>query len=127
MSAPDGLKFEHACGGLIVRIAGRHMIENKLDSFKKIRAAIEAHSAKAAVIDGRSLTGVVSFMDRYQIGELGALHLTQVPVAVLLREAQIDKQRISQLVAANRGTHFEVFTDESAALAWLKKMVAAAR
>lgn len=127
ISASDGLQFQYVDGGLIIRGSGRYLVEHKLEAVQKIVAALNAHHVKAGLVDFRGTEGPFVFMDRYQIGELAARHLTQVPFAALLLEEQIDKQRIGQLVAANRGSHFELFTDESAALGWLKKMVAAAR
>jgi len=121
MSTPPGLQFEYASGCLIVRATGREMIEHKEASIKAIANAIDAQSVKAVLVDMRGLLPPYSFMDRYQLGELTGKYLSGIPIAALALEEQTDKQRIGQLVAINRGARVEVFIDEAAAYAWLKK------
>jgi hypothetical protein len=121
MSTSTGLQFEYASGCLTVRATGRGMIEHKEASIKAIAKAIEAQPTKAVLVDMRGVLPPFSFMDRYQIGELTGKYLSGVPLAALALEEQTDKQRIGQLVAINRGARVEVFIDETAAYAWLKK------
>jgi hypothetical protein len=82
---------------------------------------VKERPIKALLVDLRGVEGALSFMDRYQIGEMTARHLANVPLGALCREEQLDRQRIAKLVAVNRGAHVEVFIDEGAAYAWLKK------
>lgn len=84
-------------------------------------AAVRKQPIKALLVDLRGVEGSYSFMDRYQIGEMTARHLADVPIGALCLEVQLDRQRIAKLVAVNRGADVEVFIDETAAYAWLKK------
>jgi hypothetical protein len=120
MSRSDDLKFEYGPGYLVVRASGRYPIEQKEEAVSAIAAAIRARPVRAALIDGRKVDGPFSFMERYQLGEVAGLYLKQVPIAVLAREEQTDKQLIGKLVATNRGANLEVFTQLAEAEAWLK-------
>jgi hypothetical protein len=97
------------------------MIEHKEASIQAIADAIRAQPVNAALVDLRGLVPPYTFMDRYQIGELTARHLSETPIAALGLATQIDPQRIGQLVAINRGAKIEVFIDEAAAYSWLEK------
>ncbi len=121
MSSPHGVQSEHVSGCLIVRITGRDFITQKEATFKVVANAVSAQPIKALLVDLRGVEGTFSFMDRYQIGELTARHLATVPIGALCLEVQLDRQRIAKLVAVNRGADVEVFLDETAAYAWLKK------
>ena len=122
MSAPHGLQFERASGCLIVRMSGKGTITQKKEAtFKAIADAICQQPIKALLVDMRGADGPYTFMDRYQLGELAARHLSDVPIGALLLESQTDPKRIGQLVAVNRGAKVEIFIDETAAFAWLNK------
>lgn len=121
MNNPHGVQSEYVSGCLIVRITGRDFITQKEATFKAVANAVSEQPIKALLVDLRGVVGSYSFMDRYQIGELTARHLADVPIAALCLEVQLDRQRIAQLVAVNRGADVEVFIDETAAYAWLKK------
>lgn len=121
MSPPNGVQSEHVSGCLIVRITGRDFIVQKEATFKAVANAVREQPIKALLVDLRGVVGSYSFMDRYQIGELTARHLADVPLGALCLQEQVDRQRIAKLVAVNRGANVEVFIDEAAAYAWLKK------
>jgi hypothetical protein len=122
MNAPHGLQFERASGCLIVRMTGKGTITQKKETtFKALAEAVAQQPIKALLVDMRKADGPYTFMDRYQIGELAARYLADVPIGALLFESQTDPQRIGQLVAVNRGAKVEIFIDEAAAFAWLKK------
>jgi hypothetical protein len=121
MNSPHGVQSEHVSGCLVVRITGRDFITQKEATFKAVANAVREKPIKALLVDLREVEGSYSFMDRYQIGELTARHLADVPIGALCLEVQLDRQRIAKLVAVNRGAEVEVFIDETAAYAWLKK------
>ena len=122
MSAPHGLQFERASGCLIVRMIGKGIITQKKEAtFKALAEAVGQQPIKALLVDMRGADGPYTFMDRYKIGELTARHLSDIPIGALLSQAQVDPKRIGQLVAVNRGAQVEIFIDETAAFAWLKK------
>ena len=121
MSSPHGLHFEYASGCLMIRVTGRGLIEQKDAAIQEIADAIDAQPVNAVLVDMRELLPPYTFMDRYQLGELAAKHLSKVPLGLISLEKQIDKQRIGQLVAINRGAKMEIFTDPIAAREWLKQ------
>ncbi|HEY4246978.1 MAG TPA: hypothetical protein VGM64_08995 [Lacunisphaera sp.] len=121
MNTPHGVQSEHVSGCLIVRITGRDFVTQKEATFKTVANAVKERPIKALLVDLRGVEGTFSFMDRYQIGEMTARHLADVPIGALCREEQLDRQRIAKLVAVNRGANVEVFIDEGTACAWLKK------
>jgi hypothetical protein len=120
MNSPTGLQFEYVSGCLTVRATGRGMIEHKELSIQAIAEAIAAQPVNAALVDMRELAPPYTFMDRYQIGELTGRYLNKIPIAALARHEQVDRQRIGQVVAVNRGAKLEIFTDPAAADTWLK-------
>lgn len=125
MSKSAELKFHHEAGCLIVTATGRYLLEHKEEATKAIAAAIKAHSAKAALVDMRGLKRPITFMDRYRIGEMAGRYLTSVPVIALATPQDIDPGKIGMVVANNRGAKVEIFSDEAAAFACLKKYQAA--
>ena len=121
MADSPTFRFEKANDCLIVRALTREILEKKAATFQALAAAIKARSPKATLVDLRAVPGPVTFMDRYQVGEQTGRFLSGLTVAALMREEQTDKERIGQKVAMNRGARVEVFTDPTAAEAWLKK------
>lgn len=110
----------------MVHARGRYLIEHREVAIKAIAQAAKARPIRAVLVDMRALKGPYKFVDRYQLGELGARHMNFVPVGCLVLPEQTDPDRIGQIVANNRGAKVEVFTDEAKAHAWLKQFQAAA-
>ncbi len=121
MSSPTGLEFDYAAGRLVVRATHDAQFGQRLAFAQLINAAVQKNPVTSLLIDLRNTKGPSTFMDRYQLGELAAQYLPKVPIAVLMREAQTDKQLIGKLVARNRGLELEVFFEAGAADAWLEK------
>ena len=126
MSDSPIFQFEEKHGCLLIRVHGRDILEKKAATFQALAAAIKTRSPKATLVDLHAVPGRITFMDRYQIGELTGRHFSGVVLAALMTEAQADKERIGQKVARNRGAIVEVFTDPAAAEAWLEKHAAPA-
>ena len=120
MSEPVNLQLEYRDGCLVIRTHGRDLFERMPVTMQAIAAAIRARPVRATLIDVRAVPGSVTFLDRYQMGNMAARHLPRVLLAVLMREDQADPKRIGQLAAQNRGVNAEVFTDPAQAEAWLK-------
>ena len=114
-------QFELVSHCLKIRAAGRHLLEQKEDAFRTMVAAIEENSAKSLLVDIREVPGPYTFMDYVGLGELAGRFLSQLPVAVVALESQLDPDRIGKVVAQNRGANVEVFTDPAEAQAWLQK------
>lgn len=117
--------FEMVSGGLIVRLADRTILDNKLAAFTAVAALIEAQRPRATLVDFRGVPGPIGFLDRYELGEMAGRYLAGRKIAALLREDQMDHRRLAQLVAANRGANTELFTDEAAAKAWMSQLTSA--
>ena len=78
----------------------------------------------AVLIDVRQITGrEPGLTDRYDqavaVAEFQAARLPRIRVAILGHEPMVHPERFGEIVAQNRGAQVRVFTDESAALAWL--------
>lgn len=119
MSGADSLRYDLRAGGLTIRVLNRDILEKKEATVKAIAELIRDHQAKATLIDLRGVPGDVTFLDRYELGELAGRYLPQISVAVLVLERQADHQRIGKVVARNRGANLEVFTDQASAEAWI--------
>ncbi len=122
MNSPTDLVFEDFSGCLIVRINGRSVIEDKEPVFRRIAETVQARSPKAVLVDMRGITGPITFMDRFKLGEYAGKYLAGFHLAALVRPDQADEKRIGVLVARNRGARVDaLYTEEVDALAWLRK------
>lgn len=121
MNSPTGLEFEYMSGRLAVRATSEADFGQRVAFAKFIGEFVQKNPVSALLIDLRETKGPSTFMERYQLGELAAEYLPKVPVAILMREAQTDKQLIGKLVARNRGLELEVFFESEIAEAWLQK------
>jgi len=121
MSAPTGLQFEFVSGCLVVRATGSAQFEQRLIFAQAIADALSQHPVVALLLNLRETTGPSNFMERYELGELAARYLPKIPIAVLMREDQTDRELIGRQVARNRGADLEVFLEPAEADAWLKQ------
>ncbi len=121
MGESDNLQVESHERGLIIRLRGRGIFEQKQETVQAITDTIKQHKARATLIDLQAVPGPFPFMDRYQVGELVARFFTGLTVAALISEAQAGEERIGTLVAANRGVPVPLFTNPTAAESWLKR------
>ena len=106
---------------MIVTTSGRYLVEEMESAILAIAAAGRARQVRAILADLRGLERPYGFMDRYKLGELGGLYLSAWPLGILLDADQVDRGRIGQTVAKNRGAQVEIFTSEPEAYAWLKQ------
>jgi hypothetical protein len=123
MTDGECLQCELREGGLVIRALNRDILEKMEVTVRAIATLLRTHRAKVALVDLRAVPGNATFMDRYQLGEQAGRHLPRIAIAALLRDEQSDPERIGQLTAQNRGMYLEVFTDETAAFAWLEKQL----
>jgi len=121
MSSPTGLEFEYVSGRSVVRATNEAEFGQRVAFTQFIGAFVQKNPVSAILVDLRDTKGPSTFMERYQLGELAAEYLPKLPVAILMRKAQTDKQLIGKLVARNRGLELEVFFEAAAADAWLEK------
>ena len=115
------IPFESRAGGLLIRFNNRDILERMVPTFESLAELIKSHQARAVLVDFRGIPGGSTFLERYQLGETAARYLPRIALAVLGFESQLDPGRIGAVVAANRGTQIELFTDPAAAEAWFAK------
>jgi hypothetical protein len=124
MSEPVCLQLEYRDDCLVIRPKGRDILNKMAETFNAMAEAIRSRPVRATLIDLHALPGPVTFLDRYQLGEMAGRYLPGIVLAALINEEQADRKRIGQLVAQNRGANVEVFTDGDAADAWLRSVPA---
>jgi hypothetical protein len=116
---PDYLEL--ACAGLYSRA-------------ESLRVGREAYREAAlanretVLVDVRQVSGrIPTILDRFEMGVRIATHYRdsepRIRLAVLGHEPMIHPDRFGELVARNRGADARVFTVESEALAWVRRML----
>ena len=120
MSEPVNLQLEYRDDCLVIWTHGRDILERMPATMQAIANAIRAKPVRATLLDVCAVPGNVTFLDRYQMGNMAGRHLPRVLLAVLMRAEQADPKRLGQLAAQNRGINVAVFTDPAQAEAWLK-------
>jgi hypothetical protein len=124
MAELANLELEYRDDSLVIRVHGRGIIEKMPETFQAMADAIRARPVRATLIDLRDISGPITFLDRYQLGEMAGRYLPRILLAALMHKDQADRKHIGQLVALNRGANVEIFTDQAKADAWLKKVPA---
>jgi hypothetical protein len=115
------IEFQQQPGCLIAVLKGRAVVENKPATFRAIAGELEARHLEAVLVDMRPVPGLLTFMDRFQLGVLAGHYLAGYALAALARPEQLDPGRIGQLVAKNRGADVQLFHDPVDADAWVRK------
>ena len=115
---PDYLEI--ACSGLYSR-AESHRVG--LEAYREAALA----ERDTVLLDVRQVTGKVpSILDRFEMGVRIANHYREsdprIRLALLGHEPMIHPDRFGELVARNRGADARVFTVESEALAWVRRL-----
>jgi hypothetical protein len=79
-----------------------------------------------ALIDTRALDGVVSILDRSEIGRIMAAARKQsIAFAIVCRPERVTPERFLELVSRNRGGIVKVVTDFGEGLLWLQGLATA--
>ena len=78
---------------------------------------IKARGSKKVLVDLHELTGRLSNLERYQIGEY-AVGRIRVKIAVIAPAGLVN--HLGETVAVNRGVNVRVFTEEIPAVVWLR-------
>jgi hypothetical protein len=120
MSAFEHIELEDREGGLIARLSGRAVLDDKDTTMQVIVNAVRTRKPRSVLVDLRGIPGPITFMDRFRMGELAGQYLSGCTLATLLDEQQHDPTRIGLLVARNRGADIEFFTNEAEAYAWMR-------
>lgn len=115
--------FQLLNGVLHVRLAGefpKEMLGTQKNLFQPLADACLKQGCKRALIDARDLKTDFGTMELFHAGK-DAPFLTRIGLRVALLAREDQRDRFFDNVAYNRGSLMGIFTDLSAALAWLQK------
>ena len=109
-------------------LAGAFNLAEAQGTFLRILDTVEDNDVAKVLVDGRAVTGQLTATDRFDYGnfvanavvESSARRARQAPkFAYVLLEPIIDKQRLGEIVAINRGMNVGTFDNLEDALKWL--------
>jgi hypothetical protein len=84
-------------------------------------AACKKENCAKVLFDCRPMTGDLTVLDRFDVGQYGEGRIPQsVKIAMLGRDDQILPDRFFETVARNRGVNVTLFTETDEAIKWLK-------
>ena len=113
---------------LRITLAGAFSLPEAKAQFVDTVGGIAKHQAKNILIDGRALTGAPIAIERFLYGEfvakiiagLGENGVSRTPrFAYVMVEPVLDRHRLGEAVATNRGVDVKAFDKLSAAEEWL--------
>lgn len=109
---------------LRLECSGTFSQESALDVYQRAFALASEAGRPAVLVDIRAVTGREPTMaERYEqaicVAEAQAATKPRIRFAMLGHEPMIHPERFGEIVAANRGAHARVFTEEAPALDWL--------
>jgi hypothetical protein len=122
------LKFEQRPGYLFIEVTGRYSIEAACGMFRQGVREFTRRAQRRVLVNALQVTGAPRTMDHYKYGEFVAAELAELarktkrepPRLAYVASAQIlDRERLAQLVAGNRGVTMASFESMDEALAWL--------
>ena len=87
-SEPVSLQLAYRDDCLIIRTHGRDILERMAETVRAIAAAIRARPVRATLIDLRDVPGPITFLDRYQLGEMAGRYLPRILIACLVLAEQ---------------------------------------
>ena len=90
MSEPVNLQLEYRDDCLVIWTHRRDILERMPATMQAIANAIRAKPVRATLLDVCAVPGNVTFLDRYQMGNMAGRHLPRVLLAVLMRAEQAD-------------------------------------
>lgn len=118
----DSLRIEPGGDYLHITFSGPFSIAAAKKSVDEMVAACAREDCRKVLFDCRPMTGVLQVLDRFDMGEYGALTIPHaIKIAMLGREDQILPDRFFETVAQNRGLLLALFSEVSKAVEWLKK------
>ncbi|HKY02955.1 MAG TPA: hypothetical protein VJM53_10435 [Burkholderiales bacterium] len=109
-------------------IGGAFYLTGAKTTFVQVLDEILQHKAKKVLIDGRTITGNPKAVERFFYGEFAAAAIAEVSerglshvpqFAYVLAEPVLDKHRLGETVAVNRGMNVKAFDNLDAAERWL--------
>lgn len=104
---------------LLAELSGIYSLQFFIEVVQEISALGKKEKINKALIDIRNVDGSPSIIDRYEIGkEISKVWGKNIQAAALANEEVINN--MTENVAVNRGSKFQVFTKLEFALAWLE-------
>jgi hypothetical protein len=113
---------------LHAKLSGEFTLEEAQRTFVVILETAVRYEAAKVLVDGRALTGQPTTVERFYYGEFVANavinrckgRMRKAPrFAYVLLEPVIDKMRLGETVARNRGMNVKTFEQINDALQWL--------
>ena len=109
---------------LYVRLSGAFSAVETMTFYLEAKKEADLRKNSRVLIDCLQVTGSPSTAERYQLGALVAQEMRDSvswrrATAVVATEPLLDKGRLIELVATNRGAKFKAFDRISDALRWL--------
>ena len=107
---------------LLVEFTGQFEVDSAKRSVDAlVESCIKTKNPKV-LFDIRSMTGDLSTLDRYRVGQYGSDTITRTTrFAMLARADQVSPDKFFENIAVNRGLNLKVFTNIDETVAWLKE------
>jgi hypothetical protein len=122
LTAQPEARFVREGDWLVVRVSGPFIIDWFVGLIAQIAINMRAAPATALLVDTLEVYGALNDLDRYRFGMAAVNEGLAGPIAFVGKEpGVIDPRRFGEVVARNRGVNVRVFTDETAARAWLRE------
>jgi len=110
---------------LYVQVSGIRFAEDEIFLIKDILQAGEKHNCKKLLVDARSMSGKLSLIDYYQLGEeapdkIGGIH-SEYKTAIVDLEENRERFRFVEDVLVNRLFNLRFFSNTVDAERWLRQ------
>ena len=115
-------------GFLHATLSGEFSLAEAKRTFLEILESVELNKAKKVLVDGRTINGKPTTMERFYYGEFVANAVAELRQRVeldlpifsyVLTEPVLDPRRYGETVAVNRGMFVKTFDNLDDALEWL--------
>ena len=114
---------------LCVAVGGDFTLDSAKRNFLEIVEAINEHKSEKVLLDGRKIVGEPTIIQRFYYGQFVADAITapdkkhgsvkDPEFAYVLLPPALDRGRLGETVAVNRGIKLKAFDNMPDALAWL--------
>jgi hypothetical protein len=125
---PMFARYEMRHDYLCVEVTGEFSIAAALRQFTEMMEWISGKDVRRMLVDGRELKGNLSTLDRYEYGAFVAAEITRfsgagkignLRLAYVVATSMLDKDRLVQTVARNRGVAVVATDNMNEGLRWL--------
>lgn len=119
MNSPEIVMVSCTDGKLHVEFPANIKPGDAFPMFAAVRQMADKNHARKILIDARAFSGRLSVMQRLQVAVALVARLGPYQVAGVMTEPSLDRQRLGETMAVNRGAHLKMFTSVAEAHAWL--------